>query len=115
MRLLAVLVLLLGLAATQADRLLVSSCILPLLVSLIAIHIDRNGDDLAETVVSFAALALPQDERADWRAEWIDHVKTASEHGLAALTRALSILLIAAPTLAIGLRVGRRASKRRAS
>ena len=69
-------------------------------------HTRRVGD--LELVVRGAARLLPARDRADLRDEWIDHVRRAGEQGLLPLTRALSIALIAAPSLAVGLRVGRR-------
>jgi predicted nucleic acid-binding protein len=107
MTLLVVLLVALAVSLTQADSHLVSVCIVPLLVSLIACHIDRNGEFLAETLIFLAVLLIPRAERQEWRDIWIDHVRSAREHGLVPLSRGLSILIIAAPALAVGLRVGR--------
>jgi hypothetical protein len=95
-------------AATQLGHPLIDLLVLPLLATLLAAHLDRESGDLSELLVRSAARLLPACDRADLRAQWIDHVRTAGEHGVLPLTRALSIALIAAPSLAVGLRVGRR-------
>src|ERR1044072_1373392 len=87
--------------------------ILPFVVNLAAAHIDRESGRLARSLVIRAARLLPAARRQDERDEWLDHIDSAGEHGIAPLTRALSIALVAAPLLAIGLRVGR--SRRSAS
>ncbi len=99
---------LIGAAATQLGTPLIDVLALPFLATLLAAHLDRESRELAELVVRGAARALPPRDRADIRDEWLDHVRTAGEHGVLPLTRALSIALIAAPSLAVGLRVGRR-------
>jgi hypothetical protein len=75
--------------------------------TLLALHVDRRSAAIARSIVRRAAKQLPAAERAAHEAEWVDHVESAGEHGLTPLTRALSIALIAAPSLAVGLRVGR--------
>ncbi len=114
MRLLLVFLAVLAALLTQVDSQLVSICVVPLLVSLIACHLDRNGDLIAETLIAAAVLLVPKRDREDWRDVWVDHVRSAKEQGLVPLSRALSILVLAAPALAVGLRVGRtrRASHR---
>jgi len=107
MMVLVLLLVALGVALTRADSYLVTNCVVPLVISFIVCHIDRNGDSLAEALVLTATRLLPRRERPDWREEWLDHVRSAREQGLPPLSRALSILLIGAPALAVGLRVGR--------
>lgn len=97
-----------ALAATQIETPLVAIVVVPFLATLLAAQLDREGGVLAELVVCGAARLLPRHERGDFRDEWLDHVRSAGEHGVLPLTRALSIALIAAPSLAVGLRVGRR-------
>lgn len=99
--------------ATQIGLSFVAGLLLPLAVTLLANHLDRDGGQLGRSFVRLAALALPASERDDMLAEWLDHVLSAGEHGLAPLTRALTIALIAAPALAVGLRIGRNRSQRR--
>ncbi len=101
-----------ALGSTYLDEPLVAAVVLPFLVGLLAAHVDRESGALAELVVRGAAALLPRRERADFRDEWLDHVHSAGEHGLIPLTRGLSIALIAAPSLAVGLRVGRRRRSR---
>jgi hypothetical protein len=105
------LVAMLAVAATHAKSLIVATCVLPLIAALIAAHIERDGGQIAEMLVSAAASILPAREQKDWRDEWLDHVQSAGEHGVLPLSRAVSILLLAAPLLAIGLRLGRVKSK----
>lgn len=81
---------------------------MPFLAALLAAHVDREGGELGAVLVSVAAMLLPRMEREDFRDEWLDHVHAAGERGVLPLTRAISIALIAAPALAVGLRVGRR-------
>lgn len=107
MKLLLVLLAILAVVLTQVHSQLVSICVIPLLVSLIACHLDRNGDFIAETLISAAVFLIPTRDREDWRDVWVDHIRSAKEHGLVPLSRALSILVLAAPALAVGLRVGR--------
>lgn len=87
---------------------IVDLIVLPFLVTLLASHIDRNSREIGLTLVRAASTAVPKAQRLDHHDEWVDHVCAAGEHGVAPLTRALSIALIAAPALAVGLRVGRR-------
>jgi hypothetical protein len=95
-------------AATRLGSPLVDVLLLPFLAALLAAQLDRESGQLAELVVRGAAKTLPSRDRADIHDEWLDHVRSAGEHGVLPLTRALSIALIAAPSLAVGLRVGRR-------
>ena len=111
MKVLVTLAALLAVIVTQAKNLVVATCVLPLIIALIAAHVERDGGDIAETLVSAAAVILPARERQDWRDEWMDHVQSAGEHGVLPLSRAVSICLLAAPSLAVGLRLGR--AKRR--
>jgi hypothetical protein len=113
MRSLLLLLGVLALTATQMGAPLVDYLLLPLVVTLLGAHVDRESGRLAEGLVAAAARLLPAEKREEERCEWLDHVATAGERGVLPLTRALSIALIAAPTLAVGLRVGR--SRRRAS
>lgn len=112
-RALAVLLLLTAAAATQESAALVDSILLPLLVALTATQIDREGGRIATGIVTAAALLIPKMRRQEEREEWLDHVQTAGDRGFVPLTRALSIALIAAPTLAVGLRVGRSRVRKR--
>ena len=98
---------------TQLETLIVSAALLPFVATLLAAHIDREGGELARALVTVAARLLPGHQRQDELEEWLDHLITAGEHGVLPLTRALSIACIAAPLLAVGLRIGR--SERRAS
>lgn len=107
------LLLLTALLATAADSPLVAFVLLPFVLTLLAAHVDRESGRLARALVIHAVRLLPTARRQDERDEWLDHVESAGEHGVAPLTRALSIALVAVPLLAIGLRVGR--SRRRAS
>lgn len=109
----ALLLLAIGVAATQLGTPLVDLLVLPFLATLLAAHIDRESGAVAELVVRGAARLLPPGDRDELRDEWVDHVRAAGEHGVLPLTRALSIALIAAPMLAVGLRVGRRRRARR--
>jgi len=92
---------------------LVETILIPFLISLLAAHVDRASGRIAETMVHGASKLLPADRREEERDEWLDHVASAGEHGVLPLTRALSIAFIAAPLLAVGLRVGRRRRARR--
>ena len=109
------LLILLGLAAAAASQLdypLVALAVLPLVATLLAAHLDRESAVLARGLVGLAAALLPRERRQDELDEWLDHLESAGEHGVLPLTRALSIALVAAPLLAIGLRVGRRRRRR---
>jgi hypothetical protein len=103
---------LLGLLAaallTQLDAVLVSAALLPFVFTLLAAQLDRAGARLAHDLVDLCVRLLPAERRADERDAWIDHIECAQEAGLEPLTRALTIALIAAPALAVGMRVGRR-------
>lgn len=107
MRELLLLLLVLGLASTQVGSPLVDYLLMPFLVTLVATHLDRESGRLSRVIVKTAARLLPVDRREDERDEWLDHIITAGEEGVLPLTRALSVAFIAAPALAIGLRVGR--------
>jgi hypothetical protein len=82
--------------------------LLPFLATLLAAHIDRESGRISRAIVRAASRLLPAARREEERDEWLDHVESAGEHGVLPLTRALSIALIGAPLLAVGLRVGRR-------
>jgi hypothetical protein len=86
---------------------IVELTLLPFVVALLASHVDRASGRIARVMVMAAASLVPSTRRRGEREEWLDHVESAGEHGLLPLTRALSVLLLAAPLLAIGLRVGR--------
>lgn len=112
MKVLVVLTLCVALAITQSGRPIVVAGIIPLLVALVASHIDRQGGRIAVCLVTASARVIPSQDRCGLRDEWVDHVRAAGEHGLPPLTRALSILVVAAPMLAIGLRIGRGTRER---
>lgn len=97
-----------GLALTQARSIFVATVVLPFLVTLAAAHIDRESGRIARSIVRGASLLIPEARRQEELEEWSDHLESAGEQGLFPLTRALSIALISAPALAVGLRVGRR-------
>jgi hypothetical protein len=107
-RSLILLALLAAILFTQLDAVLVSAALLPFVFTLLAAQLDRGGPRLACALVNLSARLLPLERRAEERDAWIDHIECAQEAGLEPLTRALTIALIAAPTLAVGLRVGRR-------
>ncbi|HEU4944869.1 MAG TPA: hypothetical protein VFT10_06865 [Solirubrobacterales bacterium] len=90
---------------------LIEYLLLPFATTLLAAYVDRHSGRLSRALVRAAARLLPAARRDDERDEWLDHVAAAGENGMLPLTRALSIALLAAPLLAIGLRVGR--SRRR--
>jgi hypothetical protein len=102
-----------GIALTQAHMAFVAMVVLPFLVTLAAAHIDRESGRIARTVVHGAAHLIPEARREEELDEWIDHLESAGEQGLLPLTCALSIALISAPALAVGLRVGRRRRRTR--
>ena len=93
--------------ATRIGDPLVGGVLIPLLVTLLGTHLDRESGLLSRRIVTAAARLLPVDKRKDECDEWLDHVATAGERGLVPFSRALSIAFVAAPLLAIGLRVGR--------
>jgi hypothetical protein len=95
----------------EAALLLVEFLVLPVVIGLLVAHLDRESGRLSRALVRAAARLLPAERRDDERDEWLDHVESAGERGLLPLTRALSIALVAAPLLAVGLRVGRSASR----
>jgi hypothetical protein len=102
------LVVLILIAATHAHDVVIAACVLPFLLTLLAAELDRSSGRLSRLVVRAAARVLPARDRDDLRDEWFDHVASAGDQGVLLLTRALTIALIAAPLLAVGLRVGRR-------
>lgn len=110
-RVLAGLLMAITLLVTQLESVVVAAVLLPFLATLLAGHIDRDGGRLACSLVRAAARLLPVRYRDESREEWLDHVLAAGEHGVLPLTRAVSIALIAAPMLAVGLRVGRSTQK----
>jgi hypothetical protein len=93
--------------ATRIGSPIVGIAFLPFIATLLASHIDRESGSLARLLVRGAARLLPADRRDDERDEWLDHVEAAGERGVLPISRALSVALIAAPLLAVGLRVGR--------
>lgn len=93
--------------ATQTEDPVVSVVLIPFVVTLLAAHLDREGGRLSRAVIIAAARLLPAGKRENECDEWLDHVAAAGERGVVPLSRALSIALLAAPLLAIGLRVGR--------
>jgi hypothetical protein len=99
-------------AATKLDVPLVATIGSPFLVALLAAQLDRTGSELAVLLVRAATVLLPRSDRSAFRDEWLDHVCAAGERGVLPLTRAFSICVIAAPLLAVGLRVGRHRSRR---
>jgi hypothetical protein len=109
------LVVLLALAvglSTQVGNILIDCALLPFAATLLAAHIDREGGAVARAIVRAAARLLPREVREEHLTEWIDHIESAGENGVFPLIQALSIGLLGAPCLAIGLRVGR--NRRRA-
>ncbi len=100
------------LLATQVGSPLVDYFLLPFVTTLLAAYVDRESGRLARGLVRAAAWLLPAERRDDERDEWLDHIAAAGEQGVPPLTRALSIALLGAPLLAVGLRIGR--SRRRA-
>jgi hypothetical protein len=94
-----------------AVLLLVEFLVLPVVVGLLVAHLDRESGRLSRKIVRAAARMLPPDRRDEERDEWLDHVITAGERGIRPLTRALSIAFVAAPLLAVGLRIGRSARR----
>lgn len=98
---------LIAVAAIQLGNPPVDYVLLPLLVTLLAAHIDRESGRLSRTIVRRAARLLPAHRRQDELEEWLDHIESAGEKGVQPLTRAISVAFFAAPLLAVGLRVGR--------
>lgn len=94
--------------STQLDVALVGAALLPFVLTLLAAQLDRSGPSLALALVRLSARLIPVERRDEERDAWLDHVMCAEEAGLEPLTRALTIAFIAAPALAVGLRVGRR-------
>ncbi|HEX2070849.1 MAG TPA: hypothetical protein VHF90_04270 [Thermoleophilaceae bacterium] len=109
------LALLLAGLCTQAGLPIVYAVLMPFVATLLANHVDRESLALAQAIVSRAALAVPAPDREEHLDEWLDHVQAAGERGVSPLTRGLSIALLAAPLLAVGLRIGRGRSRRRRS
>lgn len=107
MKVLAGLTVALAAAVTQAGDVVVATCILPLLVALTACHVERDAGRIAEAIVAAAVVLLPKREQQEWRDVWTDHIRSAGEHGVLPLYRALSIFMVGAPALAVGLRIGR--------
>ncbi|HET7416991.1 MAG TPA: hypothetical protein VFJ61_05155 [Solirubrobacterales bacterium] len=99
-------------AVTQLGTPAVDYFLLPLLVTLLATHVDRESAKLSRSIIVGASRLLPPHRRQDELDEWLDHVESAGEQGMQPLTRAITIALLSAPLLAVGLRVGR--SRRRA-
>lgn len=98
--------------ATQLGSPIVDAAMMPFIATLLAAHLDRESGNLSRALVKAAARLLPGERREDERDEWLDHLGSAGEHGVLPLTRAVSIALLAAPALAIGLRVGRSRRRR---
>ena len=111
-RVVVALLLIIAFLATQIGTPIINAFVVPFFAALLATHVDRWGGELARSLVRAAAGLLPRADRADFCDEWLDHVQSAGEHGLPPLTRAITIALIAAPSLALGLRVGRRKRSR---
>lgn len=99
--------------ATKTDVPMVGTVLLPVAIALLAARLDREGNRLAVALVRSAAGLLPAEKRQDEEDVWMDHILTADEEGLSPLASALSIAFIAAPALAIGLRIGRRSQRAR--
>jgi hypothetical protein len=99
--------------STQVGLPIIYAVLMPFIATLLANHVDRESLALARAIVQKAAAGLPTSDREELLDEWLDHVESAGEHGIPPLTRGLSIALIAAPLLAVGLRIGRRRSRRR--
>jgi hypothetical protein len=71
-------------------------------LAVVANDLDRNTAAVGVKIVEAAALLLPAAERDDYRAEWSDDVRSASEDGagIEPLAKALGITLIGAPLIA---------------
>jgi hypothetical protein len=92
---------------------LLETILIPFLISLLAAQVDRASGRISERLVRSASRLLPANRRQEELDEWLDHLASAGEHGLLPLTRALSIAFLAAPLMAVGLRIGRRHRARR--
>jgi hypothetical protein len=86
---------------------LVATLTLSLLAGLLAIELHRCGAPISRELVHRAARLLPRGDREYFLNQWLRRVRKAGEQGVLPLARALPIVLIAAPLLCIGLRVGR--------
>src|SRR5437016_3938638 len=73
-----------------------------ILVALAANDLDRNAAAIGVRIVEGAAPILPAAERDEYRDEWADDVKSASEdgNGIRPLAKAIGIALIGAPLMA---------------
>jgi hypothetical protein len=102
---LAAAVVLACLSAGFAPLLLIEFVGVPIVVALVAAELDREGGWLAVRVISLATLLLPEISRREHEDEWIDHVLASGEEGLRPLLTALTIALLAAPSVAVAERV----------
>lgn len=78
-----------------------------ILAGLLVIELHRRGALISRDLIHGAARLLPRGDREYFLEQWLRRMPKASEQGISPLVRALPIVLIAAPFLGVGLRVGR--------
>jgi hypothetical protein len=78
-----------------------------LLVGLLVIELHRYGPLLSRQLLYVAASLLPKRDREYFLGSWLSAVPGGEDRGVIALARALPVVLIAAPLLGVGLRIGR--------
>lgn len=88
-----------------AVRSMVSLLLAGLAMGLLASEVDRSGRVFGVRIVRAASWLLPARLREDCATDWEDHVLCAGEEGLRPVLAALGIALIAAPRIAVQVRV----------
>jgi hypothetical protein len=85
----------------------IAALIQSILAGLVVIELHRRSALISRDLIHGAARLLPRGDREYFLEQWLRRVPKASEQGIFPLARALPIVLIAAPFLGVGLRVGR--------
>lgn len=88
-----------------AVRSMISLLLAGLAMGLLASEVDRSGRVFGVRIVRAASWLLPARLREGWATDWEDHVLCSGEEGLRPVLAALGIALIAAPRIAVQVRV----------
>ena len=100
-----VLVVLLVACALMMSSALIAVVLTPVIAGLLVIELDRSGGLFATRIVRLASVLLPKRVRREHADEWADHVLSLGEAGLRPVIAAIAIALVAAPKIALRLRV----------
>lgn len=100
-----VLVVLLVACALMTSNPPIALVVTPIIAGLLVIELDRSGGLFATRIVRLASVLLPKRVRREHADEWADHVLSVGEAGLRPVIAAAAIAVVAAPKIALRLRV----------